>query len=169
VTQRSKTVTTVGICAAVALILSYVESMLPPISAAAPGIRLGLANIVGVFLLYTMGLRCALGVSALRVAVSALLFGSPIMLIYSMTGALFSMVMMLLFRRLGCFSPVGVSVVGGVSHNLAQVAVAALLLDTAELWYYMAILTVTGTVAGVAVGLCAAFLIRRIPINKRTV
>ena len=161
--NRSKTVAFIGACTALAMVLAYVEALLPPLFPAVPGIKMGLPNIVIVFLLYRRGPAVAAAVSLLRIVLVSLLFGNVMALMYSLAGGALSLAVMVLLRRLRAFSAVGVSVAGGVAHNIGQILTAMWLLETAELGYYLAVLTVTGTVAGVLVGLCGALLIKRIP------
>ena len=156
----------VGLSASLALLLSYVEFLLPPLYAAVPGIKLGLPNIVILYVLYTLDWRMAATVSLTRLLISSLLFGNVLTLAYSAAGALLSLLVMLLLKRLDLFSSVGVSVAGGVSHNLGQILVAMLLLDTPQIALYMLVLAVTGTISGILVGLCAALLIKRLPPQK---
>ena len=146
-------VTLVGLSASLALLLSYVEFLLPPLYAAVPGIKLGLPNIVILYVLYTLDWRMAATVSLTRLLISSLLFGNVLTLAYSAAGALLSLLVMLLLKRLDLFSSVGVSVAGGVSHNLGQILVAMLLLDTPQIALYMLVLAVTGTISGILVGL----------------
>lgn len=157
---KAKRLTFLGLAAAVALILSYVEALLPPIITAVPGIKIGLPNIVIIFLLYRFGIKDAAAVSIVRLAAVTLLFGNPVMLIYSVAGAALSLALMALCKKCGLFSAVGVSIVGGVMHNLGQILVAMLLLETAEIGYYMIVLAVSGTVAGVFIGLCGVALLK---------
>ncbi len=145
----------------VALILSYIESLLPPIWAAVPGIKLGLPNIIVILLLYKFGFKETVIVSFLRVFLVTLLFGSTMTLAYSLAGAALSLILMALCKHFRLFSAVGVSVVGGVSHNLGQILVAIAFFSTAQLGYYMIVLAVTGTVAGVFIGLAGTVLMRR--------
>jgi len=152
-----------GLCTALALILAYVEVLLPPLLSAVPGIKMGLPNIIIIFLLYRHGPLTAAGVSLVRVLLVALLFGNAMSLAYSLAGALLSLAVMALLRRLDFLSAVGVSVAGGVTHNVGQILMAMLVLGTAELGYYLIVLAVTGTVAGILIGLCGNLLIRRIP------
>lgn len=159
---RTKKVTFLGLFATVALILSYVEAMLPPIYAAIPGIKVGLPNIAILFVLYRFGIREAAAVSFVRILLSALLFGNVTMLWYSLAGAVLSLGCMALAKRLAWFSTVGVSILGGVMHNLGQVLVAMLLLETAEIGYYMLPLAVSGTLAGIFIGLGGATLLAKI-------
>lgn len=164
--SKTKRVALLGILTSVALILSYVEAILPPIWAAVPGIKVGFPNIVIIFLLYRFGVKEAAVVSFVRVFIVALLFGNVMTLAYSCAGALLSIVLMTILKKTDKFSVVGTSIVGGVAHNLGQILVAMFLFDTAQIGYYMAVLAVTGTLAGVAIGLLGAFLLKRIPISK---
>ena len=152
-----------GLCTALALILAYVEVLLPPLLSAVPGIKMGLPNIIIIFLLYRHGPVAAAGVSLTRVLLVALLFGNAMSLAYSVAGAVLSLGVMALLRRLDFLSTVGVSVAGGVMHNVGQILMAMLVLGTAELGYYLIVLAVTGTVAGIFIGLCGNLLIHRIP------
>ena len=97
----------------------------------------------------------------MKVGLTALLFGSPISLLYSAAGTFLSLAVMALSRLVRGLSPVGVSALGGVAHNLGQVTVAVLVFRTPGLWWYMAIFTFTGTVSGVLIGLAAGFLLGR--------
>ena len=161
--KTSRQLAYLGLCTAVALILAYVEVLLPPLFTAVPGIKLGLPNIAIIFVLYRYGVRHAAAVSFVRMAVVAMLFGNPMTFVYSLAGAALSLVVMALLRRLDFLSIVGVSVAGGVFHNVGQILMAMLLLGTAELGYYLIVLAVTGTVSGIFVGLCGALAVKRIP------
>lgn len=153
-----------GLCTALALILAYVEALLPPLMSAVPGIKMGLPNIVIIFLLYRHGPLTAAGVSLVRVFMVALLFGfNGMAMAYSLAGAILSLAVMTLLRRLDFLSTIGVSVAGGVMHNVGQILMAMLLLGTAELGYYLIVLAISGTVAGVLIGLGGSVLIRRVP------
>lgn len=160
--KTSRKLAYLGLCTAVALILAYVEVLLPPLYTAVPGIKLGLPNIAILFVLYRYGMRYAAAVSFVRMAVVALLFGNPMTFVYSLAGAALSLLVMALLRRLDFLSVVGVSVAGGVFHNVGQILMAMLLLGTAELGYYLIVLASTGTISGVFVGLCGALAVKRI-------
>lgn len=159
----TKKLAVLGLCTAVALILAYVESMLPPLFHAVPGIKIGLPNIIIVFVLYRFGLREAAAVSLIRMVAVSFMFGNMMALVYSLAGAFLSMAVMAVFKKLNFLSVVGVSVAGGVFHNVGQILTAMLLLGTAELGYYLIVLAITGTVSGVFVGLCGAIIVKRIP------
>ncbi|MBQ6823684.1 MAG: Gx transporter family protein [Clostridia bacterium] len=158
--KKTKRIAFLGLCTAVTLILSYVEAMLPPLYAAVPGIKMGLPNIMIVFMLYRLSWKEAAAVSLVRLLAVALLFGNVMTLAYSFAGALLSLSVMALLKKWDRFSMVGVSIAGGVLHNLGQILVAMLVLETAEIGYYMIILTLTGTVAGVLVGIAAALTLK---------
>lgn len=161
--NRSRTVAFLGLCTALALILAYVEILIQPLFPSLPGIKMGLPNVIIVFLLYRRGVGTAVGVSLVRILLVSILFGNVMALWYSLAGAVLSLGVMFLLHRLDWLSPVGVSVAGGVTHNVGQILMAMLLLETAELGYYLVVLTVSGTVAGVLVGLCGALLIQKTP------
>ena len=150
-----------GLATAVAMVLSYLELLLPPVFAAVPGVKMGLPNIVILYILYCFGTKYAVAVSIIRVLAVSMLFGNVMTLIYSLAGATLSLIVMCILIRPDFFSPVGVSVAGGVFHNLGQILMAMLLLETAAIGYYMIVLAVTGTIAGIFVGLCGSFLIQR--------
>lgn len=158
----TKRVAIFGLCTAVAMVLAYVELLLPPVFVAVPGIKLGLPNILIIFMLYRFGWRSAATISLVRIALVSLLFGNTMTLTYSLAGAILSLAVMTLLKRLNFLSTVGVSVAGGVFHNVGQILTAMLLLGTAELGYYLIVLTVTGTVAGILIGLCAGMMIKRL-------
>lgn len=159
--QNVQRLVLLGLCAAVAMLLSYVEAVLPPLPAAIPGIKMGLPNVAILFVLYRFGLRDAALVSAVRLVAVAMLFGSAMTFLYSLAGAVLSLAVMTLLKRTGLLSMIGVSVAGGVFHNAGQILVAMVLLNTAEIGYYMIVLAVTGTVSGILVGLCGALVLKR--------
>ena len=163
--KQARKIAFLGLCTAVAMVFAWVESLLPPLVAAVPGIKLGLPNIAIIFILYRFGWKEAAAVSFVRIVAVALLFGNPMTLAYSLAGGFLSLLVMTLLRKTDLLSTVGVSVAGGVSHNVGQILTAMLLMGTAELGYYLIILAVTGTVSGIFVGLCGSFAVRRVQIR----
>ncbi len=164
--NKTKRVAFLGVLTSVALVLSYIEAILPPIWAAIPGIKMGFPNIVIIFLLYRFGVKEAAIVSVIRLFIVALLFGNVMSLAYSFAGAALSLLLMALCKKSDKLSVVGTSIVGGVAHNLGQILVAIVLFDTVQIGYYMAVLAVTGTIAGVFIGLAGALLLRRLEKYK---
>ena len=159
--MSTKKLTALALLTTTAMILSYVESLLP--SVGVPGVKLGLANIAVIFALFRLGGKSALAVSLVRVFMVTMLFGSMSALLYSLAGAALSLGVMAFLRRTDRFSTVGVSVAGGVAHNAGQILMAMLLLGTARLAYYYPILVMSGVAGGIFTGLTAALLIRRVP------
>lgn len=148
-----------GFYLAVALILSYVESLIP-ISIGIPGIKLGLPNAVVVLLLYEKGsVKEAALVNVLRIVLSGFLFGSMYSIIYALSGALVSFIAMLIAKRLGFFSVIGVSVCGGVFHNVGQVAVAVLVVESTAVLYYLPVLMLAGILTGTLLGVVVMELV----------
>lgn len=148
-------------CIALAMILSYVESLIP--SPGIPGVKLGLANLVVIFALYRLGWKEAVGISLLRVFLVSLLFGHVASLAYSASGAALSLVGMILLIRTDKLSCVSVSVIGGVLHNIGQILMAWALMGANVVWY-LPVLILSGTVAGVAIGVVSALLVKRIKL-----
>lgn len=159
--NRTKRLAFLAVSVSLAMILSFVESQIPPLSAV-PGVKIGLANIVTVFLLYRLGWREACGVCAVRVLLSALLFGSFVSLFYSATGAVLSIAVMILAKRFFPFSPIGVSVIGALFHNLGQIIAAIIMLGNSAIVYYLIPLVISGTLAGIAVGVLGGIAAERI-------
>ncbi len=155
--MNTKKLTALSVSVALAMILSFIESQIPPL-VAVPGVKMGLSNIVTVFLLYTYGAREAGGVSFARVLLSSMLFGQAVSLIYSLSGAVLSFAVMLTVKKLGFFSPIGVSVLGGVFHNIGQVIAASLIMENAAIAIYLVPLVISGVIAGIAVGVLAGIL-----------
>lgn len=156
----TRRLTALALGVSLAMILSFVESQIPPL-AAVPGVKIGLSNIVTVVLLYILGWREALCVSLVRVCLSALLFGNAVAFIYSISGAALSLVVMIIAKKLLPLSAVGVSVLGGVMHNVGQVVAAIIVMESAGIAVYIAPLLVSGTIAGIAVGIAAGIVAGR--------
>ena len=159
--MKASKVAQYGLITALALVLSYLESLLPPLGV--PGVKLGLPNLAIVFALYRLGLWDAWCLSIVRVLLASALFGSGVSLAYSVAGAVLSLAVMSLLKKTDKFSPVGVSVAGGVAHNAGQILVAMALLETARLAWYLPVLWISGTVAGVLIGIVSGILVKRIP------
>lgn len=162
--MKVKRIALYGLCIALALVLSYVEALVP-LSFTVPGVKLGLANIAVIFALYKMSLRDACIISLLRAVLVAVLFGNAFSLAYSLAGAVLSLAVMALLKKTGVFSVTGVSVAGGVAHNVGQIMVAVFVLETGKLVYYLPVLCVSGVAAGVCIGLVSSLIIKRVDIK----
>ena len=150
-----------AVTVAVAMMLSFVESRIPPLTAV-PGVKVGLANIAVIFALYKLGAGRAAAISLVRVLLVAMLFGSPISMLYSIAGAVLSLGVMIPLKRLTPLSEIGVSVAGGVMHNVGQIAMASIIMETAVIALYLPTLLVSGTIAGIAVGTASALLVKKV-------
>ena len=160
---KTKNLTKLAVTVAAAMILSFIESRIPAFIPV-PGVKLGLANIAVIFTLYKLDEKSAVCVSLVRVALSALLFGSAASFIYSVSGAVLSLSLMILSRRVFKLHKVGVSILGGVAHNIGQIIAAAAGMGSAAIIYYLPVLIISGTAAGIAIGLISNELVKRIKI-----
>ena len=158
--MNTKKLTTLSLCTTFALLLSYVESLIP-LSLSIPGIKMGLANVAVLFVLYKIGIKEAFAVSLLRVLLANLLFGTAVTWLYSISGALASLLLMAFLKK-AKLSPLGVSVPGAVMHNVAQIFVAVLLLGAGAIFAYLPTLILSGTVCGVLIGILSALLVKKV-------
>lgn len=152
--MESKKVAQYGLFATLAILMGYVE-MLIPLPLFVPGMKLGLANVVIVVVLYHMGAKPAFYISLVRVVLSGLLFAGFAGLLYSLSGALCSFGIMIVLKKTGKCSITGVSIMGGVFHNIGQIIVAALVVENIKIAYYLPFLLVTGIVTGFLIGFVA--------------
>ena len=160
-TKGSARIAACGVLTALALIFSYIE-FLVPLPIAIPGIKLGLANIVCLVCLYALGEKHAILINVTRIALAALLFGSVFSALYALAGGVVSFAVMALLKRTKRFSVCGVSMAGGVFHNLAQLAVAGLLVESAQVFYYFPVLLLSGMATGIGIGILATLILRSI-------
>ncbi len=150
-----------GIFTALALILGYVE-MLMPIQFGIPGVKLGLANLVTILVLYKMGWKDALLLSVVRIVLGGFIFSNLFAVFYSLAGGLLSLSVMGIVKKTGKFSVVGVSIWGGIFHNIGQLAVAMAVVQTYEVGYYFPVLLVAGLLTGMVIGILSGEVLKRI-------
>lgn len=153
--MSTKKITLGALMVALAMILSYVEALIP-FSFGIPGIKLGLANLVVLAALYLFGPVQALLISVVRIFLISITFGSMAALLYSLAGGLLSFLVMLLLSKIKGFSVIGVSVAGGVSHNLGQLIVAALVVENMNLFFYFPVLILAGVITGLLIGIAVS-------------
>lgn len=151
-----------GLFVTLALIASYVESLVP-FYFGAPGIKLGLANLITVVLLYRASVKDATLVSVLRILLSGFLFGNVFSILYSYAGAILSLLVMCLLKKIKGFSILGISIAGGVFHNLGQIMAAVFLMENGSILYYFPILMVAGIVTGMLIGIGSREVLKRVP------
>ena len=157
----AKRVARLGLLVALAMVLSWVESLVP-VPVVIPGVKLGLTNLVVIFALYRMSAAEAWRLSLVRVVLVAMTFGNAFSLWYSLAGAVLSLLVMMLLKKSGRFSLLGVSLAGAVCHNIGQILVAMAVLRSAAAAAYLPFLLLTGTAAGVCIGIAGAVLVQRV-------
>lgn len=161
--SRTNSIAYYGVFIALAFILSWLETFLPnPLEGMVPGIKLGLANLVVIIALYRLGFFPAAGISLVRVLLTAFTFGNLSMFFYSLAGSILSLLVMQLTKRFRIFSTTGISILGGLAHNLGQIMVAILILGS-SLVYYLPYLLLGGCVSGFLIGLLAALILHHLP------
>lgn len=164
--MNTKKTAVMGLCIALAMIMSYIETLFP-LNFAVPGIKMGLANIVIIFILYKVGLKEAFIVSIIRVILVSLLFGNVMSMAYGLSGAFLSLLLMSILKKADTFSVVGVSVVGAISHNAGQIIIAIIVMGAKEIAYYLPALCISGTVTGILIGIVSSIVVNRIKKIQR--
>lgn len=162
--MKTKRIATIGLLIALAMILSYVESLFP-VFFAVPGMKLGLTNLVVITALYLLKPSDAFLINIVRIVLVAFTFGNMFAMLYSLAGGMLSFLVMYLLKKSDRFGSVGISAAGGVAHNLGQIIVAMLVLETKELIYYFPVLCITGVAAGLVIGLIGGEVVKRLPKN----
>ena len=160
--ERTERAALYGLLTALAMVLGFVESLIP-IPFPVPGIRLGLANLVTVVGLYTVGIYGTVAVSMIRIVLVAFTFGNVFSMLYSLGGWGLSILLMILCKKREWFSSVGISVIGGVGHNIGQLCVAALVVKQAGVFIYLPVLLIAGTAAGLVIGFVGGMIVERLP------
>ncbi len=162
--KNTRRITLYGVLVALALILSFVESQIPAFFAV-PGMKIGLTNIVVLFALYAEDERAAVIINIVRIMLVALLFGNAMSMAFSLAGGILSATVMILLKRTGKFGIVGVSCAGGVSHNIGQIFVAMIVMNTRAIALYLPILWATGIVSGIIIGISGGVVVSRVQID----
>ena len=150
-----------GMMVALAFILSYVEHLIP-FNFGIPGVKLGLANLVVLLALYTLDLRDAFVIAVIRIILTGLTFGGLFSMLYSLAGGLLSFLLMAFLSRKKLLGTTGVSICGGISHNVGQLLVAMCVLETGNVWYYFPVLLISGAVTGTLIGLVGGLMVGRL-------
>ena len=150
-----------GLFTALALIFGYVESLFP-IFLGVPGIKLGLANLLILVILYRWGMKEAYLLSVVRVVLSGFIFGNLFSILYSLSGALLSLTVMCLLKKSEKFTVIGVSMAGGVFHNIGQLLMAGIVLQSFSIFYYFPVLLISGMLTGMMIGILVRELLKRI-------
>jgi heptaprenyl diphosphate synthase len=163
--MKTKKVAFLGLSITLAMVFSFVESQIPPLMAI-PGMKVGLPNLVMVFLLYKVGWKETVIVSLIRIFLVSLLFGNIQTLTFSIAGAVLSLLVMILLKKTNLFSCITVSIMGGICHNVGQIIAACLWTQTAQIAYYLPFLMISGTASGAVIGLISGIIVKR--LDKRS-
>ena len=155
--SRTRRIAVSAMFAALALIFSYIEAILP-LSTGIPGVKLGIANLVVILALYNMNFRYAMGINVIRILVAGLLFNGLFGALYSLAGGVVSLTVMWLLKRTGLFS-----MAGGVAHNMGQLLVASALVSNLKMFVYLPVLMFSGIAAGILIGITASVVNGRVP------
>lgn len=155
--KNYKNVAFCGVFTALAMIFSYVEALIP-IPIGIPGVKLGVANIAIIVLLYSAGSKEAIIVDVLRIALTGMMFGNLYSFLFSMAGGMLSIIIMVILKKTGRFSMTGVSIAGGVMHNIGQIIAAVFLMDTPAIAYYLPVLLIAGIITGIVIGIAGSLL-----------
>ncbi|OUQ21496.1 heptaprenyl diphosphate synthase [Lachnoclostridium sp. An14] len=160
-TARAEQTARYGMLIALAFVFSYIEAMIP-IPFLVPGIKLGLANLVTMVGLYTVGPVGTAVVGVLRVVLVGFTFGNVFSMWYALSGCILSLICMILLKRCRRFGILGVSVAGGVAHNIGQLCMAAFVVESGSVFAYLPALLVAGVVAGSIIGLLGGLVVERV-------
>ncbi|MCI9475215.1 Gx transporter family protein [Anaerovoracaceae bacterium 41-7] len=161
-TRRTKALALSAMFACLALIFSYVEAIIP-FNIGIPGVKLGLANLVIVIALYELNFRYAFVINMIRILLAGLLFSGVFGALYSLAGGILSLLVMWILKKTELFSMVGISMAGGVAHNMGQLLVAAAIVSNLRMFLYFPILMFSGLVTGILMGIVAYVIDNKIP------
>jgi heptaprenyl diphosphate synthase len=164
--KKSKRISIIALLIALAFALSFLESLVP-INLGIPGVKVGLANLVVLVSIYVLPKRDAFFISMVRILLAGLIFSGAFSLLYSFVGGILSFAVMILAQKNKHLSIIGVSILGGVAHNIGQIATAICVVNTYRLIYYFPVLLISGTVAGVVVGLISGIIVTRLPLKAK--
>ena len=159
--KKSKKVAVFALCVALAFTLSFLETLIP-INIGIPGVKIGLSNLVVVAALYLLDKREAFAISMIRILISGLVFTGAFSLLYSFTGGILSFIVMLLAMKSEKLSILGVSILGASVHNIGQIIVAAIVMQTPRIIYYFPVLLISGVIAGIIVGIISKTVVQRL-------
>lgn len=161
--MKNKSLANASLLAALAIILGYIESLIP-ISYTIPGIKIGISNVAVLIAIYKLNKKYALAIIFTKIIVTSLLFAGFQSFLYSLTGGVLSLIAMLISKKSGYFSPIGTSIFGGIFHNIGQLFAAAFILNTTSVFYYIPVLLLSGTICGALLGILCNLLIRYLKI-----
>lgn len=159
--SKARFISFIALFTALAMMFSYIEALFP-INVGVPGAKLGIANLAIIFVLYSFGAKPAIAVNVLRIAMNGLLFSGIFGMLFSLAGGLLSIFTMIALKRTGLFSIIGVSIAGGVIHNVGQLLTAALLISNVRIFLYFPFLLFSGLISGTIIGVISLLVLRRL-------
>ena len=162
--SNARTIALAAMMTVLALIFSYIEAIIP-FNFGIPGIKLGIANLVILTALYVLGFRYAMTINVLRILIAGLLFNGFFGAMYSLAGGVLSLLVMFLLKKTGLFSTIGISMAGGVAHNLGQLLVAALIVSNIKMFFYFPVLLFSGMISGILIGILTHMILKKLPEN----
>ena len=160
--NHTKRIATAAVLATLALMFSYLETLIP-LSVTMPGVKLGIANLVVLIALYKLDFRYAFAINLVRIVISGLLFSGVFGMIYSLAGGMLSLLVMWILKKTNLFSIVGVSMAGGVFHNIGQLLIASALVSDLRMFLYLPILMFSGLASGIIIGILCHFILQKTP------
>ena len=163
--DRNKRIAMAALLAALALIFSSVEAMIPS-PVAIPGVKLGVANLVILIALYQLDFKYAIAINLVRIVVSGLLFSGVFGILYSLAGGMLSLIVMWLLKKTGLFSIIGVSMAGGVAHNIGQILVASAVVSDLKMFAYLPVLMFSGIISGILIGFLCHYVMLALKMDK---
>ncbi|MDY6037550.1 MAG: Gx transporter family protein [Eubacterium sp.] len=164
--SKTQRIAMASLLAALALIFSYVEAVIP-VPVAIPGIKLGIANLAVLIALYRFDFKHAMSINVIRIIVSGLLFNGIFGALYALSGGILSLSVMWILKKADLFSMVGVSMAGGVAHNIGQILVASVIVSDLRMFMYLPVLMFSGIISGIIIGILAYYVQRALRIDKK--
>lgn len=162
--DKTKRLAISAVLASLGLIFSYIEAIIP-FSVGIPGVKLGIANLVVIIALYFLGVSYAFSINVIRILVAGLLFNGAFGALYSLAGACVSLMVMIVLKKTKWFSVVGVSMAGGVAHNLGQLLMAAAIISNIKILLYFPVLLFSGMITGIIIGVLAHIILKKLMIH----
>lgn len=162
--DKTKRLALSAVLASLGLIFSYIEAIIP-FSVGIPGVKLGIANLVVIIALYFFGVSYAFSINVIRIIVAGLLFNGAFGAIYSLAGACVSLMVMIILKKTKWFSIVGVSMAGGVAHNIGQLLMAAAIISNIKIFLYFPVLLFSGMITGIIIGILAHLILKKLTIR----
>ena len=163
--MNTKKIAYYSLLIALALVLSYVESQIPPLMSV-PGMKLGLTNLVVLVALYRLGYKDAILINIVRILIVGFTFGNGVSILYAISGAIISFITMALLKRFTSLHVIAISTAGGIMHNVGQILMAMVLFGSKQLLWYLPFLWASGIAAGIIIGIISGFIMKRLPNVK---